>query len=59
MTDDDQLRRLLSDAVSDVEPEDRLEELRASVPPEPPGGADASTTAALVRRGGASSRAPP
>jgi hypothetical protein len=30
---DDQLRRLLSDAVSDIEPEDRLEELRASVRP--------------------------
>jgi hypothetical protein len=30
---DDQLRRLLNDAVSDVEPEDRLEELRASVRP--------------------------
>jgi hypothetical protein len=28
---DDQLRRLLNDAVSDVEPEDRIEELRASV----------------------------
>lgn len=30
---DDQLRRLLSDAVSDIEPEDRIEELRASVHP--------------------------
>lgn len=30
---DDQLRRLLNDAVSDVEPDDRLEELRASVRP--------------------------
>jgi Immunoglobulin-like domain of bacterial spore germination len=30
---DDRLRRLLDDAVSDVEPDDRLEELRASVRP--------------------------
>jgi hypothetical protein len=30
---DDQLRQLLNDAVSDVEPEDRIEELRASVRP--------------------------
>jgi hypothetical protein len=30
---DDQLRRLLNDAVSDVDPDDRLEELRASVRP--------------------------
>jgi hypothetical protein len=30
---DDRLRRLLSDAVSDVEPDNRLEELRASVHP--------------------------
>jgi hypothetical protein len=30
---DDQLRRLLTDAVSDIEPEDRIEELRASVRP--------------------------
>jgi len=28
---DDRLRRLLSDAVSDVEPNDRLDEIRASV----------------------------
>ena len=35
MTDDDQLRRLLSDAVSDIEPEDRLAEIRASVHPDP------------------------
>ena len=35
MTDDDQLRRLLSDAVSDVEPRDRLAEIRASVHPDP------------------------
>ena len=33
--DDDQLRRLLSDAVSDVEPRDRLAEIRASVHPDP------------------------
>ena len=33
--DDDQLRRLLSDAVSDVEPRDRLPEIRASVHPDP------------------------
>jgi hypothetical protein len=32
---DDRLRRLLSDAVSDVEPDDRFEELRASVRPRP------------------------
>jgi hypothetical protein len=32
---DDQLRRLLSDAVSDIEPEDRLDRLRASVHPRP------------------------
>jgi Immunoglobulin-like domain of bacterial spore germination len=32
---DDRLRRLLNDAVSDVEPEDRIEELRASVRPKP------------------------
>lgn len=32
---DDQLRRLLSDAVSDVEPEDRLDQIRASVHPDP------------------------
>ena len=30
---DDQLRRLLTDAVSDIEPEDRIEELRATVRP--------------------------
>jgi Immunoglobulin-like domain of bacterial spore germination len=35
MTDDDQLRRLLSDAVSDIEPRDRLAEIRASVHPDP------------------------
>jgi hypothetical protein len=33
--DDDQLRRLLSDAVSDIEPRDRLAEIRASVHPDP------------------------
>jgi hypothetical protein len=33
--DDDQLRRLLSHAVSDVEPRDRLAEIRASVHPDP------------------------
>jgi hypothetical protein len=32
---DDRLRRLLSDAVSDIEPEDRIEELRARVHPSP------------------------
>lgn len=32
---DDQLRRLLSDAVSDIEPEDRIEQLRARVHPSP------------------------
>lgn len=32
---DDRLRRLLSDAVRDIEPEDRIEELRASVRPSP------------------------
>jgi hypothetical protein len=31
MSDDERLRRLLSDAVSDVEPGDRIDELRASV----------------------------
>jgi hypothetical protein len=35
MTDDDRLRRLLSDAVSEIEPADRIEELRASVRPRP------------------------
>ena len=35
MTDDDQLRRLLSDAVSDIEPRDRIAEIRASVRPDP------------------------
>jgi Immunoglobulin-like domain of bacterial spore germination len=35
MSDDDRLRRLLSDAVSEVEPENRLDELRASVHPRP------------------------
>ncbi len=34
MTDDDRLRRLLSDAVSDIEPRDRLAEIRASVHPD-------------------------
>lgn len=33
--DDDRLRRLLADAVSDVEPENRIDELRASVHPRP------------------------
>jgi hypothetical protein len=32
---DDRLRELLTDAVSDVEPEDRIEELRATVRPAP------------------------
>jgi Immunoglobulin-like domain of bacterial spore germination/Sporulation and spore germination len=35
MTDDDQLRRLLSDAVSDIEPQDRIAEIRASVHSDP------------------------
>ncbi len=35
MTDDDQVRRLLSDAVSDIEPHDRIAEIRASVHPDP------------------------
>ncbi|MGC4109674.1 MAG: hypothetical protein QM747_04460 [Nocardioides sp.] len=35
MTHDDQLRRLLSDAVSDIEPADRIDHLRASVRPSP------------------------
>ena len=35
MNDDDRLRRLLSDAVSDIEPRDRLAEIRASVRPDP------------------------
>ena len=35
MTDDDRLRRLLSDAVSDIEPRDRIAEIRASVHPDP------------------------
>jgi hypothetical protein len=35
MTDDDQLRRLLSDAVSDVEPQDRLAQIRDSVRSDP------------------------
>lgn len=35
MTDDDQLRRLFSDAVSDIEPHDRIDELRATVHPSP------------------------
>ena len=32
---DDELRRLLSDAVSDIDPVDRIEEMRASVRPSP------------------------
>lgn len=32
---DDELRRLLSDAVSEVEPEDRLDQIRAAVHPDP------------------------
>jgi Immunoglobulin-like domain of bacterial spore germination len=32
---DDELRRLFSDAVSDVEPDDRLDQIRASVHPDP------------------------
>jgi hypothetical protein len=35
MNDDDQLRRLLSDAVSDVEPHDRLPQIRDSVRSDP------------------------
>jgi Immunoglobulin-like domain of bacterial spore germination len=35
MNDDDQLRRLLSDAVSDIEPRDRIAEIRASVHADP------------------------
>jgi hypothetical protein len=35
MSDDDGLRRLLSDAVSDIEPRDRIAEIRASVHPDP------------------------
>jgi hypothetical protein len=35
MTDDDQLRRLLSDAVSDIEPTDRLAQIRDSVRSDP------------------------
>jgi hypothetical protein len=35
MTDDDQLRRLLSDAVSDIEPHDRLAQIRDSVRSDP------------------------
>jgi hypothetical protein len=35
MTDDDQLRRLLSDAVSDIEPHDRLPQIRGSVRSDP------------------------
>jgi hypothetical protein len=35
MSDDDRLRRLLSDAVADIEPADRIDELRASVHPSP------------------------
>ena len=35
MNDDERLRRLLSDAVSEIEPRDRLAEIRASVHPDP------------------------
>ncbi|HEX3931277.1 MAG TPA: hypothetical protein VHW64_11250 [Nocardioides sp.] len=35
MSDDDRLRRLLSDAVCDIEPADRIDQLRASVHPSP------------------------
>jgi hypothetical protein len=35
MNDDDRLRQLLSDAVTDIEPADRLDQLRASVHPSP------------------------
>jgi hypothetical protein len=35
MNDDDTLRRLLSDAASEIEPRDRLHEIRASVHPDP------------------------
>lgn len=35
MNDDEKIRQLLSDAVSDIEPGDRIEELRASVHPSP------------------------
>jgi hypothetical protein len=35
MSDDQQLRQLLSDAVSDVEPTDRISRIRASVHPDP------------------------
>ncbi|HEY3530309.1 MAG TPA: Gmad2 immunoglobulin-like domain-containing protein [Nocardioides sp.] len=35
LDDDARLRRLLSDAVSDIEPDNRLDELRASVHPNP------------------------
>jgi Immunoglobulin-like domain of bacterial spore germination/Sporulation and spore germination len=35
MSDDQDLRRLLSDAVSDVEPEDRIARIRVSVRPDP------------------------
>jgi hypothetical protein len=35
MTDDDQLHRLFSDAVSDIEPHDRIDQLRAKVHPSP------------------------
>lgn len=38
MSDDDQLRRLLSDAVSDIEPRDRLTELHSSLGPASRGG---------------------
>lgn len=37
MSDDDRLRQLLTDAVSDVDPDERIEELRASVRPAPRG----------------------
>jgi len=35
MNDDERMRRLLSDAASDIEPRDRLAEIRASVHPDP------------------------
>jgi Sporulation and spore germination/Immunoglobulin-like domain of bacterial spore germination len=35
MSDDEQIRQLLSDAVSDVEPHDRIAQIRASVHPDP------------------------
>jgi hypothetical protein len=35
MNDDERLRRLVSDAVSDIEPEDRIAQIRSSVRPDP------------------------